>query len=363
MGLFDWLSGSKKAPPAPPSSGLSRNDPTQPFGRTQHPPSGVVGKILPPAQMAGESAADQKKNARYMRRELLYGVVRESMIRAGVLSQGYKFKALALDPRGLQFIVMVDLAPEFGSGNDRWGEIEALIAQSAKARHGVVVKAVYWRLSDQVSLGKPVADAGALATAPSVAATSVNLSPTEVAPHIAPLAPPTAAAAPPASAPASMAQAASAGLAAAAGSAAFLATQALPRPTAAAIAPTMPMSRREGPISKPMPLFPEGPETEDAVDFDVSSASAGRARPMAPGSGRFEAIADDEVEAFKRALAAGANAPAAVAAATAATAAKKPAAPTPAGSYTLLTGFEDTEAVDPDFQPPALGSTQYGELR
>jgi hypothetical protein len=44
------------------------------------------------------------------RREMLYAVVREAMVRAGVLSSTYKFKVLSLDPRGRQFMVMVDLA-------------------------------------------------------------------------------------------------------------------------------------------------------------------------------------------------------------------------------------------------------------
>ena len=31
-------------------------------------------------------------------------------------------------------------------------------------------------------------------------------------------------------------------------------------------------------------------------------------------------------------------------------------------SYTLLTGYEDTEMVDPDARAPALSTTQYGDL-
>ena len=51
-----------------------------------------------------------RKHERMARRELLYAVVREAMVRAGVLSSSYKFKVLSLDPRGRQFLVMVDLA-------------------------------------------------------------------------------------------------------------------------------------------------------------------------------------------------------------------------------------------------------------
>ena len=58
------------------------------------------------------------------RRELLYGVVREAMVRAGVLSSSYKFKVLSLDARGRQFLVMVDLSHGAGGETGRLAEIE-----------------------------------------------------------------------------------------------------------------------------------------------------------------------------------------------------------------------------------------------
>ena len=87
------------------------------------------------------------------RRELLYAVVREAMVRAGVLSSSYKFKVLSLDPRGRQFMVMVDLAEGAASDTSRLAEIEAMIAQSAKARYEIVVSAVYWRANEHVAIG------------------------------------------------------------------------------------------------------------------------------------------------------------------------------------------------------------------
>ena len=65
-----------------------------------------------------------------------------------------------------------------------------------------------------------------------------------------------------------------------------------------------------------------------------------------PGS-HYEAIHPDEVAAFKNALAAG------------------PGAPARRGphSYTLLTGFEDTELFEGDARPPDLSGTQYGALK
>lgn len=72
------------------------------------------------------------------------------------------------------------------------------------------------------------------------------------------------------------------------------------------------------------------------------------------GSSRYEPIADDEFNAFKRALAA--------------SAAQTPAVPDGSGksrsglrSYTLITGFEDTEMPESS-AVPALSATQYGEL-
>lgn len=98
------------------------------------------------------------------RRELLYIVVRDAMVCAGVLSASYKFKVLSLDPSGQQFLVMMDLAREFGGETVRLSEIEALIAQTAKARYHIAVTAVYWRINDQVAEGiaqKGVAPQGA----------------------------------------------------------------------------------------------------------------------------------------------------------------------------------------------------------
>lgn len=141
MSLFSWLAPRKKSPHLPPpSSGLSRLDSTKPFAA----PRG--GATAQPAN---------RKQERMARRELLYGVVREAMVRAGVLSSSYKFKVLSLDPRGLQFLVMVDLAQGAGNETTQLAELEATIAQSAKQRHDIQVTAVYWRSIDHVAVGDP----------------------------------------------------------------------------------------------------------------------------------------------------------------------------------------------------------------
>ncbi|QJW85960.1 hypothetical protein HK414_28145 [Ramlibacter terrae] len=136
----------KKPQPFAPSSGLSRLDSTKPFTA---------------ARNAATAQPANRKHERMARRELLYGVVREAMVRAGVLSASYKFKVLSLDPRGRQFMVMVDLAQgaRGETTTTQLAEIEATIAQSAKQRHDILVTAVYWRSNEHVAVGDPVARA------------------------------------------------------------------------------------------------------------------------------------------------------------------------------------------------------------
>lgn len=94
-------------------------------------------------------AAD-RKNMRLERRELLYAVVRESMARVGMLSSSYKYKVLSLDPRGRQYLIMMDFPQELAAQTGRLAEIESIVTQNAKARHDIVVKAVYWRINGPV---------------------------------------------------------------------------------------------------------------------------------------------------------------------------------------------------------------------
>ena len=87
-----------------------------------------------------------RRGRRLLRREQVFGVVRESLIRGGVLSTSYSFKVLALDNNGDSFLVLVDLAlPAQAMPDEYLLEIERWIQQSAKARHGMLVRSVYWR--------------------------------------------------------------------------------------------------------------------------------------------------------------------------------------------------------------------------
>ncbi|MDA8523357.1 hypothetical protein [Acidovorax sp. NCPPB 4044] len=297
MSLFSWFSRKTPSPrprPVAEPTGLLNADATVPLipGRSGRPAG-------PPAP--ADHAAN-RKNERMERRELLYTVVRDAMVRASVLSAGYKFKVLSLDQRGRQFLVMIDLAREYGGETVRLSEIEALIAQTAKSRFDILVTAVYWRINDHVAVGVP----GKSTSAP--------------AGHSSPAHPPAHS---PVSAPAPL----------------------LP---AAAVRPPAPQE----PVSllaprNPSPLVPPAP---------AEAASKG----AAPGKA-YEPIEADEVAAFKRALgtaAAAARAPAA-AASPGTTVRSGPLLP-PAPP-----GFEDTEMPGhgAEGSAPDLSTTQYGELR
>lgn len=247
MSLFSWFTRR----PARPSA-ASRNTP--------HPPTASQAHASPSALGASAGAW---RNERMERRELLYAVVRNAMIRAGVLSAHYKFKVLSLDPRGHQFLVMIDLAPEYGGQVERLGTLETLITDTSRSRHDILVTAVYWRIKDFAAAAQAVQPAAA----------------------------------------------------------------------------------------------PKAPQTEPQKT-SPSAPAAGARQPSVGAAPAYDPIAEDEVAAFKRALA------------SAGAAAKPVAASQPgvlAHSGPLLspnrpTGFEDTELVDLDDHSHMLGNTQYGAL-
>ena len=287
MSLFSWF--SRKPAPAKPRaaaepSGLFNADATVPLQ------PGRQGKPLVEPQPPEHAA--NRKNERMERRELLYTVVRDAMVRAGVLSASYKFKVLSLDQRGRQFLVMMDLAREYGGETVRLSEIEALIAQTAKTRYDILVTAVYWRINDHVAVGIPqkgVAPQGA-ALPLQAASTAVRRPPAAAATAPAPLAP------------------SSAPLVGA-------------RPAAAAAAPVSPAPL----VPAAAPLAARRPLGAVSAPAPLVSAPAPLAAARPASSARFEPIETDEVAAFKRALANAAGASAAPAAAA------KPGVPVRAG--------------------------------
>ena len=274
MSLLSWLfPATKSAKAQAESSGLATLEATRPVQRRQGGTEPAAGSNGVPANRKGE---------RMVRRELLYAVVRDAMMRAGVLSASYKFKVLSLDARGRQFLVMVDLARDNASETARLAEIEALIAQSAKSRHDIIVTAVYWRTNEHVAVGDPRR-----------------------------------------------------------------------------------AQRREA-DSRPLPL-----DSQPALNSSPAPLQAQPAEPSAVrrSASPYEPIQADEVEAFKQALAAGVANPAAAAAAAVGVshgASAKDfdgAAMHGPQSYTLLTGFEDTEMPESDQRMPQLSGTQYGDLK
>ncbi|MEN9538443.1 MAG: hypothetical protein RLZZ126_678 [Pseudomonadota bacterium] len=102
---------------------------------------------------AATTPGEDRKARRNERREQLYGVVRDAMTRAGVLTSSYKFKVLTLDSQGQNYLVMVDLVSSAKEDPGRLSEIEALITHNARVRHDLQVASVYWRLSNHVTSG------------------------------------------------------------------------------------------------------------------------------------------------------------------------------------------------------------------
>lgn len=278
MSLFSWFS-RKPAPPKPRSgmepSGLLNADATVPLtpGRAAVPP---------PADPAAN-----RKNERMERRELLYTVVRDAMVRAGVLSASYKFKVLSLDQRGRQFLVMIDLAREYGGDTARLSEIEALIAQTAKTRFDILVTAVYWRINEHVAVGQPQKGAAAPgpvvapSLAPKPAPRAVVVPPSPQAPAPAP-SPVISAPALPAASPASPLLAARsaprfepieadevAAFKRALNQAAATAPVSVPKPAAG-------VSVRSGPLLQPAFSAPTGFEDTEMPESDAGSSDLSR---------------------------------------------------------------------------------------
>ncbi|EJE52548.1 hypothetical protein PMI14_02759 [Acidovorax sp. CF316] len=314
MSLFSWFS-RKPVPPKPrpnaasEPSGLLNADATVPLA------AGRQGKPLVDA-LPPEHAAN-RKNERMERRELLYTVVRDAMVRAGVLSASYKFKVLSLDQRGRQFLVMMDLAREYGGETVRLSEIEALIAQTAKTRYDILVTAVYWRINDHVAVGIPQKGIAPLGAALPVG----TQAPAAAAAVRRPL--------PPVSAPAPL-----------------TATPSAPISRPAPLRAAAPVATAPAPLTGTA-----APRSPTPVDYEAT-------RPVP----RFEPIEADEVAAFKRALAdaAGTNpVPVTPARPGGAPVRSGPIRPRPANA----TGFEDTEMPGAEERGPDLSSTQYGELR
>ncbi|MEN9437202.1 MAG: hypothetical protein RIR09_1857 [Pseudomonadota bacterium] len=149
MSFLSWFTqknkASDKSSGIKDSSGLGHVDATVPFN-----PSAKGGDRF---GQAAQSHAVNRKTERLERREQLYGVVRESLTSAGILSASYKFKVLSLDSRGRQYLIMMDIDRRYVSETDRLAVIERLIAHNAKSRYDILITSVYWRVNETVTAG------------------------------------------------------------------------------------------------------------------------------------------------------------------------------------------------------------------
>ena len=254
------------------------------------------------ARSDGKTGVDAE---RADRRERLYRVVREALMRCGVLSASYKFKVLSTDARGLQFLVMLDVASDTAQLM-RFTEMEASIRQAAKDQYDIDVIAVYSRVNPQ------------LAPRASQLQAAAHPKPTHLQPAFR------APAAPAANSANSNRHAAAFGLGQSSMSSAH---------AAASLA-----ARAGETLQQPTTLRP---------------AEFGHGKSPAPDGG-FEPIHADEVNALKHALAAK-NAPAPADGVLRRSGARLKSA----------TDFEDTQVFASNRSRPDLGlsATQYGDLQ
>lgn len=359
MGFLSWFSAKPAArSPASTQTGVHATlaDTTRPFsskGKT----GAAASPTLQPTTGNPSQRLEQRRSERNARRELLFQVVRESMVRVGVLSSAFKFKVLALDQRGQTFLVMIDLSAEFAGETDKLAEIESMISHSAKNRFDLIVQAVYWRFYDTVasnSVSRSRAAGGtASAPAPLFGLSPQSRSSSSAVSGPAPLfsLPPQTSARP---------------------ARPFDVTQALQPPVAR---PSTPVRAAPAtPLSKPFAATaktasgttPDPLDSNEVAAFKRALASGAQPGMSIPLGGATPAAytAQAATKALSQAAPRVAPVPAPLnpspAAVAAAAAASKAAAMAAIHNKLLLTGYEDTEMPDPD--APVLSPTQYGDL-
>ena len=328
MSLFSWFSAKPTAvKSAPASSGVGQAKHLKVAAPT--PQAVAQAKSVSVVSRGANVNADtnantnanananvlsvERKVARQVRREQLYSAIRESMTRAGLLSASYKFKVLSLDQKGNQFLVMIDVAPELATGPEKLSQTEALLIQTANVIYNITVTAVYWRTDHKTS---------AKITTAQVAAVPVKAHAPDPAP------------------------------ASYSAEDAFAKTQA--NPIAALLG-----AQATGTDPAAVTAQPEAKVSNNPGFKPTANASSNASSKLG-----HDPLLEAEVAAFKRALAAPAQTPTSAAlqaAYEADKADKSDKGRTGLRSYTLITGFEDTEMPDSPAMP-ALSNTQYGEL-
>lgn len=107
---------------------------------------GAEGRLRKSFRETAMPLISPRRGRRLLRREQLFSVVRESLIRGGVLSASYEFKVMSLEANGDRFMVLLNLAVPARTMPDEYLlEIESWMLKSAKLRYDIEVVAVYWR--------------------------------------------------------------------------------------------------------------------------------------------------------------------------------------------------------------------------
>ncbi|MBF5005039.1 hypothetical protein [Diaphorobacter caeni] len=348
MSFFSWFS-RRPSPGAAP--------------RKAQPSPSQAAAAAAQAQARAPKLAEQaeqlaRKNVRMERREALYMVVRDAMARAGVLSAGYKFKVLSLDQNGQQFVVMIDLAREYGASTARLGEIESLITQSAKARFEILVTAVYWRMHDNTAAGLGLGLRMRRAADKESAPATASATPHTIRAPVMPVGSYEART----SAPAPLRG--NSGMAPLRGNSGLSPLNSLRSPLLdSAHAPLAPVR------SAPVAASRNGVNGANGLNElnGVNTINGSHGASAAGGLGNFDPIEDDEVAAFKRALSGtgasnGAARPASAAERPGTTVRSGPMSRSPLLQPSIASGFADTE-MPADSASSDLSATQYGDLQ
>lgn len=116
------------------------------FGRKPSDGDSTLAKARQAIRNTTLPLISPRRGRRILRREQLFTVIRESLIRGGVLSTSYSFKVLSTDANGDSFLVLIDLALGAKDLPDEYLlEIERWIQRSAQTRHAMEVRSVYWQ--------------------------------------------------------------------------------------------------------------------------------------------------------------------------------------------------------------------------
>lgn len=97
-----------------------------------------------------EDAAKRYKHLRHNHREQLQVLIRETLLRHGILSTAYSFRALTLDREGQHFIVLLELdGHDTDTRHSQLLQMEADLQRLTQERQPQLhVKHVYWRVTN-----------------------------------------------------------------------------------------------------------------------------------------------------------------------------------------------------------------------